>query len=95
MCIRDSCLTDQKKVAYVPVYTCETVLSPFLKAGYQLKFYGVSRDMTPVFDEAALELSLIHILHLLGRHGGPSGAHLFLSRKRSYHVHCQPVRLVL
>ena len=65
--LEDICLTDQKKVAYVPVYTCETVLAPFLKAGYQLKFYGVSRDMTPVFDEAALEE--ISVVNLCGYYG--------------------------
>ena len=65
--LEDICLTDTKKVAYVPVYTCETVLAPFLKAGYQLKFYGVSRDMSPVFDETVLDD--ISVLNLCGYYG--------------------------
>mgnify|MGYP007044241350 CR=1 FL=1 len=49
--LQDICLTDTRKAAYVPVYTCETVLAPFLKAGYELLFYDVSKDLTPIFDE--------------------------------------------
>lgn len=49
--------TDRKRVAYVPAYTCGTVLAPYAKAGYRLKFYEVDRNMTPVFldlDEATV-----------------------------------------
>ena len=38
-CLQDIARHDTRKVAYVPMYTCETVLAPFEKAGYQLKFY--------------------------------------------------------
>ncbi len=58
---------DQKRVAYVPAYTCGTVLAPYAKAGYQLKFYEVDRSMTPVFEEAALEE--ISVLGLCGYYG--------------------------
>ena len=29
---------DSKRVAYVPSYTCGTVLAPYVKAGFRLKF---------------------------------------------------------
>ena len=38
----------------MPVHTCETVLA-FLKAGYELLFYDVSKDLTPIFDESNLD----------------------------------------
>lgn len=65
--LEDICLTDTKRTAYVPVYTCETVLAPFLKAGYELLFYDVTRDMTPVFDERALDR--ISVVNLCGYYG--------------------------
>ena len=42
-CLQDIALHDTRKVAYVPLYTCETVLAPFEKAGYQLKFYELDK----------------------------------------------------
>ena len=62
--LQDICLSDTKKVAYVPVYTCETVLAPFLKAGYELLFYDVSMDLTPIFDERVLDR--ISVVNLCG-----------------------------
>ncbi len=59
--LQDICLSDTKKMAYVPVYTCETVLAPFLKAGYELLFYDVSRDLTPIFDERSWTASALSI----------------------------------
>lgn len=65
--LEDLMLTDYKRVAYVPAYTCETVLAPFKKAGYQLLFYDVDRSMTPVFDPS--DLSRISVLSLCGYFG--------------------------
>ena len=65
--LQDICLTDTKKAAYVPVYTCETVLAPFLKAGYELLFYDVSKDLTPIFDERVLDR--ISVVNLCGYYG--------------------------
>lgn len=65
--LEDIMLTDRKRVAYVPVYTCETVLAPFEKAGYRLLFYDVDRSMTPVFDPSVLEQ--ISVLSLCGYYG--------------------------
>ena len=65
--LEDIKLTDHTRVAYVPVYTCETVLAPFKKAGYQLLFYDVDRSMTPVFDKSVL--NQISVLSLCGYFG--------------------------
>lgn len=66
--LQDICLTDTKKVAYVPVYTCETVLAPFEKAGFQMIFYDVAKDgLTPVFDPAVLDR--ISLISLCGYYG--------------------------
>lgn len=54
-------------VAYVPLYTCETVIDPFVKAGYELIFYDFSKDMTPVFDESVLDK--IDIISICGYYG--------------------------
>ena len=66
-CLKDILAADQKRVAYVPRYTCETVLAPFVKAGYQLRFYGVDREMHCRFDPA--ELDSISVLSLCGYFG--------------------------
>lgn len=67
LAIQDIARTDEKKVAYVPLYTCETVVAPFVKAGYRLRFYDFQKDMTPVFSEDALsEISLISICGYYG-----------------------------
>ena len=58
---------DQKRTAYVPVYTCETVLAPFHKAGFRLVFYEVDENLTPVFDPAVLDG--ISVLSLCGYYG--------------------------
>lgn len=58
---------DLKRVAYVPAYTCGTVLAPYVKAGYRLKFYEVDRTMTPVWDSSVLDE--ISVLNLCGYYG--------------------------
>ena len=40
-CLRDYIAQGGIKSAYVPVYTCETVLAPFLQLGIELSFYDV------------------------------------------------------
>ena len=85
--LQDICLSDTKKVAYVPVYTCETVLAPFLKAGYELLFYDVSRDLTPIFDERVLDR--ISVVNLCGYYGFCSYDREFIRKcsERGHH-HC-------
>lgn len=58
---------DRKRVAYVPAYTCGTVLAPYVKAGYRLKFYEINRAMQPVFDPAVLDE--ISVINLCGYYG--------------------------
>ncbi len=65
--IEDIKTTDTKKVAYLPLYTCETVVAPYKKAGYTLMFYHLDRSMTPVFDESVLDK--ISVINLCGYYG--------------------------
>lgn len=73
--------TDTRRVAYLPAYTCETVVAPYKKAGYQLYFYDVSRDMTPVFDERMLDR--ISVLSLCGYYGFCNYDRIFVKTCRS------------
>lgn len=63
----DHKLTADKLVAYVPVYTCETVLAPFHKAGYELIFYDFDENMNPRFDASVLDR--IGIISICGYYG--------------------------
>ncbi|PIE53894.1 MAG: DegT/DnrJ/EryC1/StrS aminotransferase [Dethiosulfovibrio peptidovorans] len=66
-CLLDIVKNDKKKVAYLPLYTCETVVAPFVKAGYSLRFYPFDRNMRPLFSEDILdEISLISICGYYG-----------------------------
>ena len=59
--------TTDNLTAYVPIYTCETVLAPFKKAGYELLFYDFDRDMKPKFDPSVLDrISIISICGYFG-----------------------------
>lgn len=65
--LTDHKMTTDRHVAYVPLYTCETVLAPFEKAGYELLFYDFDKDMTPRFDPAVLDK--ISIISICGYYG--------------------------
>lgn len=66
-CLEDIKLRDRKRVAYIPMYTCETVAAPFHKAGYTLKFYEVDKNLRSVFDEDVIDE--ISVLSLCGYYG--------------------------
>ena len=66
-CLQEIACHDMRKVAYVPLYTCETVLSPFEKAGYQLKFYELDQDLHSIFDTSVIDE--ISVLSLCGYYG--------------------------
>ena len=51
LCLRDIMKTDQKRAAYLPAYTCETVSGCFVKAGYEIFYYDFDHSLTPKFDE--------------------------------------------
>lgn len=38
-------ISDEKKIAVLPAFTCETVILPFLERGYLIKYYHVNRDL--------------------------------------------------
>jgi hypothetical protein len=65
-------VSDQKsdrgsKTAYLPAYTCETVIAPYKKAGYTLLFYDVSPALCPRFDWELIPH--ISVLGLCGYYG--------------------------
>ena len=72
-CALYACLEDigggsAGKTAYVPSYTCETVLAPYEKAGYRLRFYDIDpENMRPVFREGDLEG--VSVMGLCGYYG--------------------------
>lgn len=43
--------SEQKKVAVLPSFTCNTVFEPFLNAGYEVFYYPVERDLTTTSDD--------------------------------------------
>ena len=48
-------LTDQRRVAYLPSYTCETVTGCFVKANYEIYYYDVDEHLVPQFDETLID----------------------------------------
>ena len=82
--LNDLKTSDTVRLAYLPAYTCETVLAPYKKAGYQLAFYEVARDMTPVFDEQML--SRISVLSLCGYYGFCNYDRTFVKRCRDHGI---------
>jgi len=67
-CLKEIRASDVKRKAYVPAYTCETVLSSYEKAGYDLSFYDVDKvRLTPIFRQE--DLKDISVLGLCGYFG--------------------------
>jgi hypothetical protein len=67
-CLLDLRPEDKKRVAYLPAYTCETVIAPYKKAGYSLCFYDVApENLTPRFDHGLIPR--ISVLALCGYYG--------------------------
>ncbi|NCC63493.1 MAG: hypothetical protein EOM15_02400 [Spirochaetia bacterium] len=83
-CALYACLLDikpryQTKIAYVPAYSCETVLNSYLKAGYSLLFYDIARtNLEPIFDEAALQI--ISVINICGYYGFSRYSQKFILR---------------
>ncbi len=82
--LEDLKLTDAKRVAYLPVYTCETVIGPYLKAGYTVYYYDVDQNLRPIFDEAMLEK--ISLLHICGYYGFSTYDHDFVARCKAKNI---------
>jgi hypothetical protein len=71
---------DDKRVASLPAYTCETVIAPYKKAGYSLLFYDVSPEgLCPQFNRDMMPR--ISVLGLCGYYG-------FSSYDRSFVEDC-------
>ncbi len=66
-CLQDILRNDRRKTAYIPIYTCETVIAPFVKAGYSLKFYEIEKNLHSVFDPSVLDE--ISVISLCGYYG--------------------------
>ena len=66
-CLEDIKLRDKRRVAYLPMYTCETVAAPFHKAGYTIRFYEVDRQLRSIFDPSVIDE--ISVLSLCGYYG--------------------------
>jgi hypothetical protein len=67
-CLLDLREEDPRRVAYLPAYTCETVIAPYKKAGYALRFYDISPEsLTPRFDRDLIPQ--ISLLGLCGYYG--------------------------
>ncbi|MDR0723292.1 MAG: hypothetical protein LBF75_10995 [Treponema sp.] len=67
-CLLDLKQRDDKGVAYLPAYTCETVIAPYKKAGYSLLFYDVSPEgLCPQFNRDLIPR--ISVLGLCGYYG--------------------------
>jgi dTDP-4-amino-4,6-dideoxygalactose transaminase len=67
-CLLDLKQRDDKRVAYLPAYTCETVIAPYKKAGYSLLFYDVSPEgLRPQFNRELIPR--ISVLGLCGYYG--------------------------
>ncbi|MDR1177560.1 MAG: hypothetical protein LBK64_01895, partial [Spirochaetaceae bacterium] len=67
-CLLDLMPRDTKKTAYLPAYTCETVVAPYKKAGYRLLFYDISpENLVPRFDRNVIPE--ISVLGLCGYYG--------------------------
>lgn len=80
-CLKEIRTSDSIRKAYVPAYTCETVLSSYEKAGYELAFYDVDRDrLTPLFKDEDLEG--ISVLALCGYFGFSSYDKAFVLRAK-------------
>nr|WP_319473102.1 hypothetical protein [uncultured Sphaerochaeta sp.] len=67
-CLLDVKSKNENNIAYVPAYTCETVLASYEKAGHTLRFYDVDEhELTPLF--TAGDLKGVSVLNLCGYYG--------------------------
>jgi hypothetical protein len=59
---------EEKPLAYLPAYTCETVIAPYKKAGFELCFYDIDpKELTPRFDRRIIPR--LSVLALCGYYG--------------------------
>ncbi|MGE4583643.1 MAG: hypothetical protein AB7C91_03260 [Sphaerochaeta sp.] len=76
-CLLDTGIQDRRNVAYVPAYTCETVLSSYEKAGFTLRFYDIKKtDLSPMWKLS--DLAGVSVLNVCGYYGFSRYDHQFL-----------------
>ena len=77
---------DTLKKAYLPSYTCETVIAPFETMGYEILFYDVDQALMPLLDFHLLDEISIFLFH--GYFGFPRCDDAFLSecKKKGIYV---------
>ena len=64
-------ISDEKKIALLPAFTCDSVIEPFVNCGYQINFYQLLDDMAIdkesfVYDLRKLKPSVILIHNYFG-----------------------------
>lgn len=64
-------ISDEKKIAMLPAFTCDSVIKPFIKCGYQINYYQLLDDTTIdeesfVYDFCKLKPSIILIHSYFG-----------------------------
>ena len=52
-------LCDERKVALLPAFTCESVLGPFLKRGYKIFPYSIGRDLIIRWEQFKTEVEKV------------------------------------
>lgn len=67
LCLLDSLRHDTRRTAYLPAYTCETVIGSFVKAGYRILYYDVDQELRPIYDRTLIpEISMLLICGYYG-----------------------------
>lgn len=80
-CLLDMHLTPDS-IAYVPAYTCETVLGSYLKAGCRLRYYDIDpKGLKPIWQEE--DLDGVKVLALCGYYGVLTYDHSFVKTCKS------------
>lgn len=72
-------LPPEDRIAYLPAYTCETVLAPFHALNYRLRFYAIDEAFRPHFESERLQEA--KLLLITGYYGRKSYQEAFLDER--------------
>ena len=53
-------LDEKTRIALIPAYTCQTVITPFEEAGWQCFYYSINKDLRIVVQDLIKEVELYH-----------------------------------
>lgn len=86
LALLDVSLNDKEKIAYIPAYTCETVISAVIKANYKIIYYDVDKNLCPIFDVNLIDK--ISVLLISGYYGFSTYDRVFIDqcRKKGIYV---------